>query len=182
MISASLHPVQLRDQHVLITGGSSGIGLALAQRAVAAGARVSLVARDPAKLAAAATSLRDATPGATVFTTSADVARENEVNTALAAAALALGPDDVLITSAGIVLAATFMVLGVLPLVFLREIGFAVAIGVIIDTFIIRSTLVPALAYDIGRKIWWPGKLAKQPELARLPASGLADPVLDPGR
>ena len=86
------------------------------------------------------------------------------------------------ITSAGIVLAATFMVLGVLPLVFLREIGFAVAIGVIIDTFIIRSTLVPALAYDIGRKIWWPGKLAKQPELARLPASGLADPVLDPGR
>jgi putative drug exporter of the RND superfamily len=65
------------------------------------------------------------------------------------------------ITSAGIVLAATFLVLGVLPLVFLREIGFAVAIGVLLDTFIIRSTLVPALAYDIGRKIWWPSKLAK---------------------
>jgi RND superfamily putative drug exporter len=65
------------------------------------------------------------------------------------------------ITSAGIVLAATFLVLGVLPLVFLREIGFAVAIGVLIDTFIIRSTLVPALSYDIGRKIWWPSKLAK---------------------
>lgn len=76
------------------------------------------------------------------------------------------------ITSAGIVLAATFLVLGVLPLVFLREIGIAVAIGVILDTFIIRSTLVPALAYDIGRKIWWPGKLAKQPEVARQPASG----------
>ena len=68
------------------------------------------------------------------------------------------------ITSAGIVLAATFLVLGVLPLVFLREIGFAVAIGVLLDTFIIRSTLVPALAYDIGKKIWWPSKLAKAPE------------------
>ena len=62
------------------------------------------------------------------------------------------------ITSAGIVLAATFLVLGVLPLVFLREIGFAVAIGVLLDTFIIRSTLVPALSYDIGKKIWWPSK------------------------
>jgi putative drug exporter of the RND superfamily len=65
------------------------------------------------------------------------------------------------ITSAGIVLAATFLVLGVLPLVFLREIGFAVAIGVLLDTFIIRSTLVPALAYDIGKRIWWPSRLAK---------------------
>lgn len=70
------------------------------------------------------------------------------------------------ITSAGIVLAATFLVLGVLPLVFLREIGVAVAIGVLLDTFVVRSTLVPALAYDIGAKIWWPSKLSKvnQPE------------------
>ena len=87
---------------MLITGGSSGIGLALAQRAVAAGARVSLVARDPAKLAAAATALRAAIPGAAVFTASADVAQENEINRAFAAAALALGPVDVLIASAGI--------------------------------------------------------------------------------
>ena len=65
------------------------------------------------------------------------------------------------ITSAGIVLAATFLVLGVLPLVFLRELGFAVAVGVLLDTFIIRSTLVPALAYDIGKKVWWPSRLAK---------------------
>ena len=65
------------------------------------------------------------------------------------------------ITSAGIVLAATFLVLGVLPLVALREIGVAVAIGVLLDTFIIRSTLVPALAYSIGRKIWWPSALSK---------------------
>jgi RND superfamily putative drug exporter len=70
------------------------------------------------------------------------------------------------ITSAGIVLAATFLVLGVLPLVFLRQIGFAVAVGVLLDTFIVRSTLVPALAYDIGSKIWWPSKLAKvEPEV-----------------
>jgi RND superfamily putative drug exporter len=65
------------------------------------------------------------------------------------------------ITSAGIVLAATFLVLGVLPLVFLREIGFAVAIGVLIDTFIVRTTLVPAFAYDVGKKVWWPSRLAR---------------------
>ena len=66
------------------------------------------------------------------------------------------------ITSAGIVLAATFSVLGVLPLVFLAEVGFAVAFGVLLDTFIVRSLLVPALSYDVGRRIWWPSQLAKQ--------------------
>jgi len=64
------------------------------------------------------------------------------------------------ITSAGVVLAATFAVLGVLPLVFLAELGFAVAFGVLLDTLIVRTILVPALAHDIGRKIWWPSKLA----------------------
>ncbi|MEO6500727.1 MAG: MMPL family transporter [Jatrophihabitantaceae bacterium] len=64
------------------------------------------------------------------------------------------------ITSAGIVLAATFTVLGVLPLVFLAELGFTVAVGVLIDTILVRSVLVPALAADIGKKIWWPSKLA----------------------
>ena len=58
-------------------------------------------------------------------------------------------------------LAATFLVLGVLPLVFLRELGLAVAIGVLLDTFIVRSTLVPALSYSIGRKIWWPSRLSR---------------------
>ncbi|GGG20448.1 membrane protein [Rhodococcoides trifolii] len=65
------------------------------------------------------------------------------------------------ITSAGIVLAATFAVLGVLPLVFLAEVGFAVAFGVLLDTIVVRSILVPALSYDIGKKIWWPSALAK---------------------
>jgi RND superfamily putative drug exporter len=68
------------------------------------------------------------------------------------------------ITSAGIVLAATFAVLGVLPLVFLAEVGFAVAFGVLLDTIVVRSILVPALSYDIGRKIWWPSRLAHSPE------------------
>ena len=65
------------------------------------------------------------------------------------------------ITSAGIVLAATFAVLGTLPLVFLAELGFAVAFGVLLDTIVVRSLLVPALSYDIGAKIWWPSKLGK---------------------
>jgi RND superfamily putative drug exporter len=65
------------------------------------------------------------------------------------------------ITSAGVVLAATFAVLGTLPLVFLAELGFAVAFGVLLDTIIVRSLLVPALGYDLGAKIWWPSKLGK---------------------
>ena len=63
------------------------------------------------------------------------------------------------ITSAGIVLAATFAVLGVLPLVFLAQLGFAVAFGVLLDTIIVRSLLVPALVHVIGPKIWWPSKM-----------------------
>jgi RND superfamily putative drug exporter len=63
------------------------------------------------------------------------------------------------ITSAGVVLAATFAVLGLLPLVPLAQIGFAVAFGVLLDTIIVRSILVPALVHDIGPKIWWPSKL-----------------------
>nr|WP_274637416.1 efflux RND transporter permease subunit [Microbacterium bovistercoris] len=63
------------------------------------------------------------------------------------------------ITSAGLVLAATFAALGVIPILFLAQIAFIVAFGVLIDTFIVRSLLVPALSYDIGRAIWWPSKL-----------------------
>jgi RND superfamily putative drug exporter len=65
------------------------------------------------------------------------------------------------ITSAGIVLAATFAVLGVLPLVLLAQLGFAVAFGVLLDAIVVRALLVPALTYDIGRVIWWPSKLRK---------------------
>ena len=71
------------------------------------------------------------------------------------------------ITSAGIVLAGTFSVLAVLPLVFLTEIGFVIAFGVLLDTFIVRSILVPALVFDIGPKVWWPSKLAREVDAPR---------------
>ena len=65
------------------------------------------------------------------------------------------------ITSAGIVLAGTFSALAVLPLVSLTEIGFTIAVGVLIDTFIVRTLLVPALVLEIGDRVWWPSALAK---------------------
>jgi RND superfamily putative drug exporter len=65
------------------------------------------------------------------------------------------------ITSAGVVLAATFSALAVLPLVILVELGVAVAVGVLLDTIVVRSLLVPALAHDIGDPIWWPSRLAR---------------------
>jgi putative drug exporter of the RND superfamily len=64
------------------------------------------------------------------------------------------------ITSAGIVLAGTFSVLAILPLVFLTEIGFVIAFGVLLDTFVVRSVLVPALVLDIGPPVWLPSRLA----------------------
>ena len=67
------------------------------------------------------------------------------------------------ITSAGAVLAGTFAMLGTLPLVILTEIGFTVAIGVLLDTIIVRSVLVTALTLDIGRWVWWPSGLARRP-------------------
>jgi RND superfamily putative drug exporter len=65
------------------------------------------------------------------------------------------------ITSAGIVLAGTFSVLAVLPLTFLTELGFVVAFGVLLDTFLVRSVLVPAIALTLGDKFWWPSALSK---------------------
>lgn len=62
------------------------------------------------------------------------------------------------ITSAGVVLAATFAALGVIPIMFLVQLAFIVAFGVLLDTVLVRSLLVPALAYDIGPRLWWPGK------------------------
>ena len=66
------------------------------------------------------------------------------------------------ITSAGLVLAGTFSALAVLPLVFLTELGFVVAFGVLLDTFIVRSILVPAISLDLGRKIWLPSALGRE--------------------
>ena len=60
------------------------------------------------------------------------------------------------ITSAGIVLASTFSALAVLPILFLAQIAFLVAFGVLLDTLVVRSLLVPAVSYDLGERVWWP--------------------------
>jgi putative drug exporter of the RND superfamily len=65
------------------------------------------------------------------------------------------------ITSAGMILAGTFGVLGTLPVVGFAEIGFAVSLGVLLDTFIVRSILVTALTMDLGHRIWWPSRLGR---------------------
>ena len=65
------------------------------------------------------------------------------------------------ITSAGLVLAATFAALAVIPILFLFQLAFIVAFGVLLDTFVVRTLLVPALSLDIGKKIWWPSKLSR---------------------
>lgn len=72
------------------------------------------------------------------------------------------------ITSAGIVLAATFAALAVIPLLFLAQIAFLVAFGVLLDALVVRSFLVPGLFYDIGKAVWWPSRLARRDE-ANLP-------------
>ncbi|QGV76902.1 MMPL family transporter [Streptomyces ficellus] len=74
------------------------------------------------------------------------------------------------ITSAGVVLAATFAALAVIPLAFLLQIAFIVAFGVLLDTLVVRSLLVPALVRDIGPAAWWPGALSRRPEERRDPA------------
>ncbi len=72
------------------------------------------------------------------------------------------------ITSAGLILASTFGVLGTLPIVAFAEIGFAVCVGVLLDTFVVRSILVTALAMDLDRRLWWPSALSR----ATAPAAG----------
>jgi putative drug exporter of the RND superfamily len=75
----------------------------------------------------------------------------------------ALAATGGVITSAGLVLAATFSVLAVLPLVTMTEIGFVVAFGVLLDTLVVRSLLVPALTFELDRRIWWPSALSRRP-------------------
>ena len=77
-------------------------------------------------------------------------------------AVIGLSATGGVITSAGLVLAGTFAALGTLPLVAFAEIGIAVAIGVILDTVVVRSILVTALTLDLGRHIWWPSKPSRK--------------------
>ena len=69
------------------------------------------------------------------------------------------------ITSAGVVLAATFAALAVIPLMFMVQLAFIVAFGVLVDTFIVRTLLIPGLVLEIGPKVWWPSKQRKEKEL-----------------
>jgi RND superfamily putative drug exporter len=86
------------------------------------------------------------------------------------------------ITSAALVLAATFAVLSMLPLVLMVQLGFLVAFGVLLDAFVVRSALVPALSLILGRRIWWPGPLSRKPAAAEHPAAeypGTVRPAAD---
>jgi putative drug exporter of the RND superfamily len=85
----------------------------------------------------------------------------------------ALAVTGTVITSAGIVLAGTFSVLAVLPLTFLTELGFVVAFGVLLDTFLVRCLLVPSVALTLGDKFWWPSALSH-------PRSGSPTPAAEP--
>jgi len=88
---------------------------------------------------------------------------------------VALAVTGGVITSAGIVLAATFSALAIIPVLFLVQIAFIVAFGVLLDTTVVRSLLVPAFSYELGRRIWWPSKLDQQ-ETADQPVAVQPDP------
>ena len=91
------------------------------------------------------------------------VREETQVRGTRQGSLVALAATGGVITSAGIVLAATFLVLTTMPLVAFAEIGIAVALGVLLDTLIVRSVLVTALNLDLGSRIWWPSRLDRDP-------------------
>ena len=96
-------------------------------------------------------------------------ARDHPTREAVVRALAATGP---VITSAGIILAGTFAVLMTLPVTFMIHLGFAVAFGVLLDTFVVRTIMVPAIAELVGDASWWPsGRQAKG-----LVASGEPEP------
>ena len=100
---------------------------------------------------------------------------ESQLHGARAGVLRALAVTGGVITSAGLVLAATFGALSVLPLLFLAQMAFLVGFGVLLDTFVVRSLVVPAAVHLLGDRVWWPSRLARgpareperQPELAR---------------
>jgi len=83
----------------------------------------------------------------------------------------ALAATGGVITSAGILLAAVFAVLGVLPLITLTQIGIIVCIGVLLDTLLVRTLIVPSLAFITGERFWWPGRAISAPPTGTLPSA-----------
>ncbi|MGC3861578.1 MMPL family transporter [Micromonospora chersina] len=81
------------------------------------------------------------------------------------------------ITSAGVLLAAVFAVLGVLPLITLTQIGIIVCVGVLLDTLLVRTVLVPALAFLLGDRFWWPGRIAREPDVPAEPSPAPVAPA-----
>lgn len=82
------------------------------------------------------------------------------------------------ITSAGVLLAAVFAVLGVLPLIALTQVGVIVCLGVLLDTLLVRTVVVPALALVLGERFWWPGRPARSTSAAAHERSGAAGATL----
>jgi putative drug exporter of the RND superfamily len=97
--------------------------------------------------------------------------REESLNGAepVAAALTALRTTGGVIASAGLVLAATFAVLTNMPLVQLVELGFVIAVGVLLDTFLVRTYLVTSASVALRRTMWWPGRLSREPERPTTP-------------
>jgi RND superfamily putative drug exporter len=92
------------------------------------------------------------------------------------AALTALRTTGAVIASAGLVLAGTFAVLMNMGLVQLVELGFVIAVGVLLDTFLVRTYLVTSASVALGRKMWWPGALSREPR----PSAGPTDPSEPP--
>jgi len=88
-------------------------------------------------------------------------AREHGVRQGMLRALAATGG---VITSAGILLAAVFAVLGVLPLVVLAQVGVIICVGVLLDTLVVRTLLVPAIALVLGDRFWWPRRVSQKAE------------------
>lgn len=104
--------------------------------------------------------------------------REEALKAGTRAGALTgLGATGGVITSAGFVLAGTFAVLATLPLVGFAEMGFAVALGVLLDTLVVRSVLVTAINLDVGDVMWWPSKLWRRHGDAGAPELPSEEPV-----
>ena len=92
----------------------------------------------------------------TIFLVTPRPRGDPQANAARSYVSRAVSATGAVITSAGIVLAAVFCVLGVLPLIVLTQIGIIVELGILLDTFVVRTVIIPALFTLIGPRIWWP--------------------------